>query len=184
MSFSNDLSKFLKNKGVNEFGFAKLDNDYAISFYIAIPSDIVKKFSTGVSLEILKEIDNKLNQITLEVVEFLESNNYKAEISDNDLIATKAGLGWIGKSGFLITKKYGSAIRLKSILTDASLEYTQPIINSSCGSMCRFCSSSCDKINGIMWNDNLAISNLKECDDFCGKCIFICPHTQRYLKKG
>ena len=37
-------------------------------------------------------------------------------------IATRAGIGWIGKSALLVTAKYGSAIRLSSILTDTPIE--------------------------------------------------------------
>ena len=41
-------------------------------------------------------------------------------------VATRAGLGWIGKSGLLVTKEYGSAVRLASVLTDAEFETGTP----------------------------------------------------------
>jgi len=39
-------------------------------------------------------------------------------------IATRAGLGWIGKTALLITPQFGSAIRLNSVLTD--MEFNNP----------------------------------------------------------
>ena len=39
-------------------------------------------------------------------------------------VAVHAGLGWIGKSALFVTEKYGSAVRLTSVLTDAPLSIT------------------------------------------------------------
>lgn len=36
-------------------------------------------------------------------------------------VATRAGLGWIGKNCLLVTEKYGCAVRLSSLLTNALL---------------------------------------------------------------
>ena len=41
-------------------------------------------------------------------------------------VATRAGLGWIGKNCLLVTKEYGSAVRLSSLLTDAPLPAGTP----------------------------------------------------------
>ena len=42
-------------------------------------------------------------------------------------VATRAGIGWIGKSALLVTEQYGSMIRISSILTDAPLETAVPV---------------------------------------------------------
>jgi epoxyqueuosine reductase QueG len=57
-------------------------------------------------------------------------------------VATKAGFGWIGKSALLITKRYGAAIRLASVLTDADLDTAEPVEQSMCGD-CRQCADHC-----------------------------------------
>jgi ribosomal protein S18 acetylase RimI-like enzyme len=116
-------------------------------------------------------------------------------------VATRAGLGWIGKSGLLITKEYGSAVRLASVLTDAELETGKPIDTSSCGD-CRLCVDHCpaQAIVGVNWEAGTTreqIYNPAACfrtakalssaqglkATICGVCIHACPWTQRYLAR-
>lgn len=118
-------------------------------------------------------------------------------------IATCAGLGWIGKSALLVTPQFGSMIRLSSILTDAPLEPAQPIRTSRCGN-CMICVQACPgaAILGCNWQPELkresffdaaqcretalqrSLVGLGEEKTICGKCIEICPYTQRYLRKA
>ena len=42
-------------------------------------------------------------------------------------IATRAELGWIGKNCLLVTEKFGSAIRLSSLLTQVPLCCEEPV---------------------------------------------------------
>jgi epoxyqueuosine reductase QueG/predicted GNAT family acetyltransferase len=114
-------------------------------------------------------------------------------------VATRAGLGWIGKSGLLVTQEYGSAVRLASVLTDAELETGTPTDSSHCGD-CHRCVEHCpaQAITGRDWEPGLsrehiysAAACLKMAREFagrtgikatiCGICINACPWTQRYL---
>lgn len=114
-------------------------------------------------------------------------------------LATRSGLGWIGKSAALITKEYGNAIRLNGILTDMPLTVGTPVNESLCGK-CEECVKHCPghAIKGNTWSlhmdrDNLldAISCKKTViergkvfnvtDGTCGICISVCPWTKRYL---
>lgn len=115
--------------------------------------------------------------------------------------ATRAGLGWIGKSGLLVTKEYGSAVRLASVLTDAELETGTPTHASHCGD-CRLCVERCpaQAIIGRDWEPGLSREHIysaaacfKMAREFagrtgiratiCGICINACPWTQRYLAR-
>ena len=58
------------------------------------------------------------------------------------MAATRAGLGWIGKNGCLITPEYGPRVRLVTILTDMPLTVGIPIIEDHCGN-CRRCAEAC-----------------------------------------
>ena len=66
--------------------------------------------------------------------------------------ATRAGLGWIGKSGLLVTPEYGPRIRMGTVLTDMELPYGQPVTEGMCGS-CRLCVKSCPAgaLHGVGW---------------------------------
>lgn len=115
--------------------------------------------------------------------------------------ATGAGIGWIGKSGLLVTKELGSALRLNTVLTDAPLPTDRaPVTRSECGE-CTECMTNCPAgaIKGVQWNTSLNRDDLidvndcyKECVDaaekvgfeypLCGKCIAACPWTIRYTQ--
>jgi epoxyqueuosine reductase QueG len=116
-------------------------------------------------------------------------------------IATRAGIGWIGKCALLVTKEFGSMIRLSSILTDAPFETAAPVDQSDCGD-CMICRDACPggAVSGKLWSLGLyrdaffdiaacrktarerSIRGFGEDASVCGKCIEVCPYTQRYLK--
>lgn len=115
-------------------------------------------------------------------------------------VATRAGIGWIGKSALLVTEKFGSMIRISSILTDAPLKTAKPINKSKCGE-CRICTDVCPAraVSGKLWDITVPrdeFFNAAACRKtarerskkgfdveitLCGKCIEVCPYTRRYL---
>ncbi|MDR0571121.1 MAG: 4Fe-4S dicluster domain-containing protein [Clostridiales Family XIII bacterium] len=117
-------------------------------------------------------------------------------------VATRAGVGWIGKSALLVTEEYGSMLRLSTILTDAPLETSEPIDASRCGG-CSICAGACPAgaISGGLWAVGLRRDDFfdpAKCaktakersrrgfgDDvtICGKCIEVCPYARRVLGK-
>ncbi len=56
-------------------------------------------------------------------------------------IARKAGLGFYGKNGVIITRQHGSCVVLGEILTDLELD-PDPPLETDCGS-CRICVDAC-----------------------------------------
>ena len=115
-------------------------------------------------------------------------------------IATRAGIGWIGKSALLVTEAFGSMVRISSILTDAPLETAKPVNNSKCGD-CKACTVACPAgaISGKLWEVGIPrdeFFNARRCRrtarersfssfgvevSLCGRCIEVCPYTRRYL---
>ena len=53
-----------------------------------------------------------------------------------------AGIGTYGKSGLLVTREYGSAIRIVGVVTDARLQAGKPLIESVCIG-CMKCIKAC-----------------------------------------
>ena len=115
-------------------------------------------------------------------------------------VATRAGMGWIGKNALLITEQYGAAVRLGTVLTDADLDSGTPVDHSRCGD-CMRCVQVCpaEAPTGRNWNvalsrqdllDAHACSAFAEClseklgsaHTVCGMCIAACPWTQKYVK--
>ena len=228
MALSVKLKKFLLKNGASEVGFADITNftpkqglNTGIVFYITYPKETIRGMQNAPTTEYLEELislNSKLDNIGMKCEEFLMDNGYGAyaqtkkrlgsdfgQFNSFELphktIATRAGLGWIGKSALFTTSKYGSALRLSSVLTDAPLDFGKPILKSKCGK-CEICKQACpgEAISGKECNYKLkrndfyddkkceryalkvSKENLGKADTVCGKCIFACPHTQKYIK--
>ena len=229
MALSQKLKNYLLKNGATEVGFADITNftpktglDKGVVFYITYPKEIIKNMQNAPTPDYLKELislNSRLDELGMKCEEFLIDEGYDAyaqtkkrlgtdfgEFNSFELphktIATRAGLGWIGKSALFITTDYGSALRLSSVLTNAPLDIGTPILKSKCGK-CMECMDAClgGAISGKEWNYKLkrndfyddkkcekyalkiSEENLGKADTVCGKCIYACPHTQKYIKK-
>lgn len=92
-----------------------------------------------------KIIKDKLHLICKEIREHFPGMNARV-FSDSAPVlerawAAKAGLGFIGKSNFLISKTHGLHNLIGVIITDIETEYGEPVSNA-CGS-CTRCIESC-----------------------------------------
>ena len=111
------------------------------------------------------------------------------------MVATRAGLGWIGKTDLFISKNFGARLRLTSILIDKEVESeSKPIDKSRCGK-CNICVEKCpaEAANGQLWDIYTdrdiyfdAFKCREKCSEFgrtllkidkriCGICIAVCP---------
>jgi epoxyqueuosine reductase QueG len=116
-------------------------------------------------------------------------------------VATRAGLGWMGKNNLLITPQYGSAIRFATVLTDAPLPARNEPSPCLCGD-CRICADACpgDAIKNQTWTlqtDRDDLFDPEACrtaiekrgqalgikNGACGICIAVCPYTRPYLER-
>lgn len=229
MNLSLELRNYLISEGATEAGFADITDftpkkglNTGVIFYITYPKEIIRNMQNAPTQKYVDELvslNTRLDELGIKCEEYLISKGYNAyaqtkkrlgtdfgEFNSFELphktIATRAGLGWIGKSALFTTKKYGSALRLSSVLTDAPLNIGTPVIKSKCGK-CRECRDAClgGAISGKEWNYKLkrnefyddkkcekyalkvSEKNLGKADTVCGKCIYACPHTQKYIKK-
>jgi epoxyqueuosine reductase QueG len=115
------------------------------------------------------------------------------------MAATRAGLGWIGKTDLFISKVFGPRVRLATVLVGQSLKTSlPPVEESSCGE-CRACVNACPAkaANGKLWNirtDRDEFYDVFKCRDkaqalsqknlnldarVCGICVSVCPAGKR-----
>ena len=114
--------------------------------------------------------------------------------------ATRAGLGWIGKSSLLITPEYGPKVKLCTVLTNAGFITAEPIVQSNCNN-CMRCVKACpyNAIRGSNWKAGIKSDELIDaykCNtnrlgfvliigrkSACGYCIKVCLRGANYLRE-
>lgn len=123
--------------------------------------------------------------------QILDWQNQKAHLSHKKL-GVLSGLGWIGRNNLLVNKKFGSQLRLVSILTNMPLKTDKPT-KENCG-VCRICIIKCPvqaiKEDVIEFGHIKCFEKLKEfqkqrlVDQYiCGICVNACRgNTKKGLK--
>lgn len=219
------VGEILRDRNIALIGFADLtvfDSDtrfelnYGISIAIALNYAIVAKIPDGPSMEYYNEY-RKVSERLKDASDFLvekiqecgfaaisisrqkQNENFRTQFPLKSL-ATKSGLGWIGRSAALITKQYGNAIRLGGVLTNMPFKTGVPINSSFCGD-CMECVKSCpgNAIKGEIWRlhtDRDELLNAYECkktviergkifnimEGSCGVCLAVCPYTKKHFE--
>lgn len=224
-SLDRKLTQLLLDSGASLVGFADLTlfvqsgMHRGVSVAIAVPADVIRSIKAGPTREYFEtyhSLNAALDHIVTLGAEYLRSKGYRAIAQTTDTVvesedyrtalphktvATRSGLGWIGKCALLVTEQYGSAVRLSSIVTDAPLQCGTPVTQSRCGN-CMACTNACPgkAVSGELWSPEkdrdeffqplkcrpaarkLAAEAIHEEITLCGQCIYVCPHTQRYLR--
>jgi len=213
-----DIRKY-ENELISYGGEIVKGYNFGISIGIVLPDSIVdglkNRFDKNVSSLYFTHsyhiINDRLNTISSIISSFLNSEGYRtlpipaSERTDIDnaiptishrMIANLSGLGWIGKSCLLVTPDFGPRVRLVSILTNAPLKTTGPMIEQKCNS-CVECVKACpaQAITGKSFNEGdarLIRFDFMKCQDYfdkmkkdesrkpvCGLCLYICPYGKR-----
>ncbi|MGM9887284.1 MAG: tRNA epoxyqueuosine(34) reductase QueG, partial [Lactococcus sp.] len=90
-------------------------------------------------------LGRKLEALAQGIERIAGEYNYKAMVDTGALVdvavASRAGLGFIGKNGLLISKEYGSWMFLGELVTDLEIEPDQPV-DYGCGE-CTRCVDFC-----------------------------------------
>ena len=210
-----DLTGLLQNKFI---GF-----NYGISIGRKLDYKIVDKVINGPTPEyyshyrqinkdlslLTKKISDDLNKNDIETLKIdptvstseLDSvyfNTLRTDLS-HKMVATRAGLGWIGKTDLFISREFGPRLRLVSILLKTPVKpKLKPVDMSRCGN-CSICVDICPAkaANGKLWDitvdrevfyDPWKCRN--QCAEFgmnrlgldvriCGICVAACPIGQK-----
>jgi epoxyqueuosine reductase QueG len=210
-----DLTGLLQNKFT---GF-----NYGISIGRKLDFKIVDKVINGPTAEYYShytQINENLSFLTKKISEDLNKNdietlNIDPTVSTSELdsvyfntlrtdlshkmVATRAGLGWIGKTDLFISKKFGPRLRLVSILLKTPVKSKlNPVDLSRCGN-CTICVDNCPAkaSNGKLWDITIDREEFfdpwkcrNQCAEFgrtqlgidariCGICVAACPIGQK-----
>jgi epoxyqueuosine reductase len=197
--------------------------NFGISIGLRLDSSIVDKIINGPTLEyylhyrkvnedldlLTKKISSELNMNEIETfnisstvsISDLDTIHFKTLRTDlsHKMVATRAGLGWIGKTDLFISKKFGPRLRLVSILLKSPVKSkTTPVDKSRCGT-CNICVDICPAkaANAKLWDITVEREEFfdphkcrNQCAEFgrsrlgmdariCGICVAACPVGQK-----
>lgn len=214
----NELICELNTRGVNFIKVIDIsmlseaeNRGYSIAILIGIvlSSDYILRLSkeNKVDYTEFEQKEHRAGDLAEWTADFIIAKGYKAFAqSDRNLIhgffeettktttlphkkiAILSGLGWIGKNNLLVTKEYGSALCMCTVLTNAPLSTeNRPIIMSKCGK-CGICKDICPMsvIHGTTWEPDMnrdLIVDVYHCSG-CLKCLVNCPWTQKYMENN
>jgi epoxyqueuosine reductase QueG len=224
------LNEWMEEKGVALWGAADLDDfqtpadasgpplRYAVSFAIPVNPQVMVLVQDGPTHDYAGEyvrINKRINELSADLAAALNHMGFRAlalaasERTDKIEIkgdfphktaATRAGLGWIGKHCQLVTRGYGSWVRLGTVFTDAELDCSKPMNRSFCGE-CNKCVEACpaQALRGATWEAGMARDRLLDargCDEWkksryseylngraCGICSAVCPYGLKTVEK-
>ena len=229
MNLNDEIIELLKQEGCNLVGFADLrcltkesrrNFDYGI--VIAMPFSkeaMIANFNSPQKYyEERRPMTQRLNKLRELTADYLISKRYdvladfptfSADDKDNltsilpvKTVATLSGIGWIGKCALLVTKEYGSALRMTVVLTNAPVDCGIPVTKSKCPPNCSVCVDICPGKAplGVNWEAGIdrekffdahacystAQTRAKEKlgiedDSLCGLCMSNCPFTKKGL---
>lgn len=228
--FCSGINAALLDKGASLVGFADLiqvpadsrdSMRFGVSIGVALEASVIAGIRNGPTQQYYAEYRRAnalLSNLAKQAGSIIQAHGYRAiakapthegidprtqsTVLPHKTVATKAGLGWIGKCALLVTEEYGSAIRITTVLTDAELEAAIPVESSRCGD-CAICVDCCagNAPSGKNWNSNKeresffdafacagaarkqALAKLGFDDTICGICIAVCPRTLQYVQR-
>ena len=217
----NALKEVAKNWGANLVGFCQLNPapvllqkklSFAISIAVKLPDAVLQTIDNAPSFmyfQNYRAANALLDQIALRLSALLEENGYAAfpiaasqslgknnpyrGVLPHKTAAVLSGLGFVGKSGLFLSEKYGSKVRLATILTDLPLQAEFPLIENGCGD-CTLCQKACPAgaiFGTLPTTDGERNYDPEKCSRYmkehfqdvgrgsvCGVCIKVCPKNK------
>lgn len=153
-----DFKEYAKLLGVDDIGFTTIPRhlifkeraicyDNAIVLIKEMDKDAISKAPSISTFKTVFETYDTLGIITNKLTDYLRKNNIYAQASHPlgglvlyPPLAQKAGLGWLGKHGLLITPKFGSRQRISAIFTSVNnLPYSNDNNHQWIGQFCDKC---------------------------------------------
>jgi epoxyqueuosine reductase QueG len=215
------LKKLALDLGADLVGFCQLptapvkelpDNVFALSIGVKL-SDAVLKTIDGapsfvyfqhyrtanalldqIAFRLAREIEKAgFSALPVAASQSLGKNNPYCGVTPHKTAAVLSGLGFVGKSGLFLSEKYGSKVRLATVITDMPLANELPVIENGCGD-CHACQTACPAgaIFGMPpTTDGERNFDPEKCSRYmkehfqdvgrgsvCGICVKVCPKNK------
>jgi epoxyqueuosine reductase len=209
--FLTQLKEFATSLGVGNIAFVKLPHnlifqkvgvlyDNAIVLTMEMSKEKLDQAPSQATLNMVFRTYDDLGKAANKVAKFLRIHGYAAQ-ADHPLgglvlfppLAQKAGIGWVGRHGLLITPEFGPRVRLAAVYTPIE---NLPLSNSNehgwisdyCNT-CGICIKKCparaileDTI--IHESGQMTYVKQRECFEYfvqyygCSVCIKVCPFSR------
>jgi epoxyqueuosine reductase QueG len=190
----------------------------AISYAIPMSHNIMASIQNGPNQAYADEysrVNGDINRLSVELASEIRARGFRslplAASDRTDTVnikgdfphktaATRAGLGWVGRHCQLITRAFGSWIRLGTVFADIEIPSGPPIERHFCGH-CRRCVEACPAkaLKGTAWHPGIPreeLLDVRGCDQWkkehyfrfhkghiCGICSAVCPYGLKALKR-
>ncbi|MFH1701783.1 MAG: reductive dehalogenase [Candidatus Zixiibacteriota bacterium] len=220
--FTNTIKELVKQLGAVEVGVAKLRQRFVYSHVGRGPepygSEIINEhqnviaFSVEMKYEKVEEAPRigiteetargylRAAMISISLARHIRAMGFpaRAHISDSNYqillppVAYDAGIGELGRHGYIISPTYGSRIRLGAVTTDLPLVIDKPInfgVQDFCD-QCNRCAINCpsaaipeggpENVRGVQkWQLNIEACFKYWCSrgTDCGLCMKVCPYS-------
>ena len=161
----SEFKKYAESLGVKQIGFTKIPRELifkeravqyenAIVLLLEMDKESISEAPSIGTFKTVFETYDSLGIITNKLTKYLRDNNFYAQASHPlgglvlyPPLAKKAGLGWLGKHGLLITPQFGARQRISAIFTNIenlpfNEENEHAWINDFCNS-CNKCIRTC-----------------------------------------
>jgi len=222
VEMSRTVKAFSRHLGAAEVGIARLNRNYVYSNVgrgpepwgseISNTNEFVIAFTVEMNFEKVEEApgigitEESANQyinaqkISIPLARYLRGLGYpaRAHISGSNYqvmlppVAHDAGLGELGRHGYLISQKYGSRVRLGAVTTDIPLIPDKPVafgVQDFC-EKCKKCAVNCPS-GSIPRGDKTIVRGvekwqlqIEKCYQYwriigtdCGICMKVCPFS-------
>ena len=211
-----EIEKYCQTKGINAIGYTKVPRKYilkhkAIRYENAIvlamkmnkdTLELAPSKETGVMVH---KTYNKLGKVSLSIAKKLKDKGFGVHAGHALMgqvlypaLAVKAGMGWYGKHGMLITPDHGPIVRLTAIYTSiANLPFSEENphawIEEFCKN-CKLCVKKCPpkailKKSEVDTNGLIKAIDTAKCflqfaeNQGCSICLKTCLFNQKGYKK-
>jgi len=209
--FLEKLREIALSLGVGQFEYVKLPHDlifqeYGVFFDNAIilamemSKETIDRAPSQATLNMVFGTYDDLGKAVNKITKFLRDHGYAAQ-ADHPLgglvlfppLAQKAGIGWVGKHGLLITPEFGPRVRLAAVYTIiGNLPFAESNIHGWIEDYCEICGICVQQcppkaiLHESVTHETGRTTHISQQDCFeyfaqyygCSVCVKVCPFSE------